>query len=205
MQNPGSTDRAAGLLLSGEVAGQLALAGEPAGLPPTEEVVPRAGAGLLPTEGIAPQHVPQGSAAAEALRDALAGHESHEFKGNSRQLAGDRAPRREGEVTPEEQIDDEELEFDAMIQPGEGSPSPERETHEEYSSAPGGPLRNPVTWHAYSAPSSSSSSAPPARSRLEGARSEADWRERKHEQPGSPTTPRGFRIPQGHAQRESDL
>ena len=107
-------------------------------------------------------------------------------------MAGDRAPRREGEVTPEEQIDDEELELDAMIQPGEGSPSPERETHEEYSSAPGGPLRNPVTWHAYSAPSSSSSSAPPARSRLEGARSEADWRERKHEQPGSPTTPRGF-------------
>ena len=78
VQDPGSADRAAGLLLSGEVApelrlaggpaglpltgevaGQLALAGEPAGLPPTEEVVPRAGAGLLPTGGIAPQHVPQ--------------------------------------------------------------------------------------------------------------------------------------------------
>ena len=91
MQDPGSADRAAGLLpsgevapelrlaggpaglpLTGEVAGQLALAGEPAGLPPTEEVVPRAGA--------APQHVPQGSTAAEALRDALAGHESQEFK-----------------------------------------------------------------------------------------------------------------------------
>ena len=82
VQDPGSADRAAGLLLSGEVApelglaggppglpltgevaGQLALAGEPAGLPPTEEVAPRAGAGLLPTEEVAPQHVPQSSAA----------------------------------------------------------------------------------------------------------------------------------------------
>ena len=83
--------------------------------------------------------------------------------------------------------------MDEMLQPGEGTPSPSsspvRDAHEVYSSAPGGPLRNPLMMQGYSAPSSSSSSAPQMGSRLEGARPVDNWRDRKYEQPGGPMDP----------------
>ena len=103
-----------------------------------------------------------------ALR--IDGSEGQVQLGERQQPAEDRAPRGEGQVSPEEQYDDVDL--DEMLQPGEGTPSPSsspvRDAHEVYSSAPGGPLRNPLMMQGYSAPSSSSSSAPQMGSRQEG-------------------------------------